>query len=359
MAGGFTPLWNWARKNARTKNEYVSEYFSEFFGTMVLVFFQVGAGGRYITTSTIDPVTGVVSGDGYIVPALGGILGLFTTILIFGGASGAHVNPAVSLGLAIGGKLSWHKVPIYWLAQMFGGYLGALIAYGLYLDNLEAVFGNNFVDTSASSIVMQMFTATPPGVSLGVGFADQIVSVAILLMTIYACIDPRNLNVPRHLLAFYIPLTVAALGMTFSNNAGAVLNPARDMCPRLAAVSVGIHSEVAFQNVYNNNLQHWWLVGFFAPFIGAIIGTFIYIFVIGAHLTYEDIDIGHPRNYQGNTVTETNDWRVNHFIPKVPPQQSMPVQQSYPQQGYQQGVNNNGYVKGPPEVYPNPPQRRY
>jgi len=64
---------------------------------------------------------------------LGGVLGLMVAIVIVGGVSGAHVNPAVTLAVAVSGGISWIKVPIYWFAQFFGAYIGAGTAYWLYI----------------------------------------------------------------------------------------------------------------------------------------------------------------------------------------------------------------------------------
>jgi len=144
-------------------------------------------------------------------------------------------------------------------------------------------------------------------------------------------------------------------------NAGAVLNPARDLGPRLAALTVGFNYKTVMQNQYKDDIQEWWLVGIFGPALGGIVGTLLYIFAVGAQLHDEDEDeeppvVKKPLHQNG---TDATDWRSNHFVPKqgAPQQPQAPYAAPHaPVYGdnnnvsnfsRNQGHANGAYLRGP------------
>jgi len=335
MANGITPLAKWARANARIRNEYVFETISEFLGTFVLCLFAVGASAQHLYMQ-----------ETFLMPVFGGVFGLMIAVTVFGGASGAHINPAVSLALAIAGELSWFKIPLYWIAQMFGGYLGAGLAFALYKDKLcgSEIDGQPFCPASQTIFSPLPATASP----VGLGIADQIVCTAILLLAIMSAIDPRNMKVPKYLFGIFFAFVVSGVSFAFGVNAGGVMNPARDLGPRLMAVTIG-HD---FDLIFKRGTEHYWLVPLIGPLVGATVGALIYIFFVGSHL--RDDEVPEPAATGG-------DWRSTVFIPKaipyqasqqqIPPQTPIAANNPYgngaPYQNYNAGggVNNNGYIR--------------
>jgi glycerol uptake facilitator protein len=248
-------------------------------------------------------------------------------IFVFGGISGAHLNPAVSIGLAVAGHLKWQKLPLYFASQIFGGYLGSLVSYGLHKDHLQY----NYVMSTAISIpdfdnlpgeargkIMASLSAAGTGTSLGIGFITEIILTAILLMAVMAVIDRGNMKYPPFMIAFTLCLTVAAMAMAHGTVTGTILNPARDLAPRLAAKTLGWDSRLCFQNVnFSGKSQPWWIVGVFAPPVGAVIGVLIYNFFVGAQLTNNRDDLDDFASSIPNKLENGDMFTSNQrFIPR-------------------------------------------
>ncbi|KAK6603323.1 MIP family channel protein [Botrytis cinerea] len=191
-------------------------------------------------------------------------LGITIGIYIAGGISGAHLNPAVSLMLCISRGFPIRKAFIYILAQVLGGFLAGLIAYGIYKDAIASynatggILGNG--QPSAS-------------------FFNEFVATAILACTILALGDDSNAPPGAGMHALIVGLVVTVLTMAFGYTTGACLNPARDFGPRLATAAVGYGSEVFTVS------NAWWIYGAWgATITGALIGGLFYdvaIFVGG------------------------------------------------------------------------------
>ncbi|CAG7722136.1 unnamed protein product [Allacma fusca] len=329
MSGaGITPFLEGSRRWMRIRNEYAREALAELLGTGIVTLFAVAGGIQHFANPSDDSMQ----------PIFGSLFGLMAAILIVGGSSGGHVNPAVTLGLCIAGNCSWIKLPLFWVAQILGAYIGA----GLALANYAWMPLK--VGVSMNVFFPAAVVAPVPGTPIGSGFLDQIIGTSILVMLIIACCDKRNMQVPKALIGFFICLTICGLAMCFGINAGAVLNPARDFGARLMGLSVGFRSN----QIMTVNGTHWWLVGFFGPLIGGALGSVLYVTLIGAHLNDEDED--------SKVSKETNgeDWRSTRFMPKAQAPQSPnqynvgPQQQQSPQQGQQPqnphyGASNYGY----------------
>ncbi|OXA64416.1 probable glycerol uptake facilitator protein [Folsomia candida] len=339
-----TPTYDWAVRNAHIKSDFVREAIAEFLGTLLLLFFVVGSG-----------LGALIHPDSHAVGVFGVVFGLMVCVLIFGGVSGAHINPAVSIGLAVAGHLKWAKVPLYILVQLLGGYLGSLLAYLLYEDHIE-----NYVkglapewtgsipeyDLNTGGKIMASFSPAGAGTSLGIGVLTEIILTGILLMAVMSVIDKGNMKVPPHLVAFLLALTVAALAMSHSVVTGTMLNPARDFTPRLAAKTLGWDNKLCFQNInFQGKRQEWWLVGVIAPPLGAILGVLIYNFLVGAQLTNNRDEL-EPNNNVGGGKGENGDWRNNTmFIPRTGAQPPVHQPPNY-NQGQINGHYNPGFAPG-------------
>ncbi|CAG7824766.1 unnamed protein product [Allacma fusca] len=282
-----TPLCAIARRKFRIRNEFIREAMSECLGDTLVGTYAVGGAIQHF----LQP------GNDSIQPIFGALFGLMTAILISGGASGAHLNPAVTFGLALAGEISWLKVPLYWLAQILGAYFGAGIAVATYswVAEQNGSSFSNFYPASVFSPVVDTPFAN--------GILDQVVTTSILMLAVMAVIDQRNMGVPKHMIAFFFCLIVSGIAMCYGYNAGAVINPARDLGPRLMALTVGY----SVDQIFTANGSHWWMVGIVGPIIGAVIGTIMYILLIGSHL--DDLD----EELEDGNVTKSNDNNINYY----------------------------------------------
>jgi len=369
MAGGTTPLSKWARKNARIKNEYLTGFIGEFLGNLVLCLFAVGAVSSLLITPS----------HGYIVAVLGGVFGIMIAVTIFGGLSGAHINPAVSFGLAIVGELSWFKLPFYWLGQFLGSYVGAGLGYSLYEYRLRVRFCADHTLCRATDSdnenflkeIIGIFSPVPSETPVETAFADQVVTTAVLLGAIMGTIDRRNMRIPPHLFGILFALVVAGIAFAFGVNAGGSMNPARDLGPRFMAVTIGCKTEDVFMSYIagdepGTRNNHYWLAPFLGPMLGAAIGALAYVFLVGSHLP----DTEEEKNEKKGLVpVDSSDWRSTVFLPKVNQPSGPQNTNGYgvgapygngvvngglvsPQNGgpYGTGVQNNGYLRDTPKV---------
>jgi glycerol uptake facilitator protein len=263
------------------------EFLSEYLGTFTLIAFGDGVvavavaglnqSGRAASNSTIF----LASGD-WLLITWGWCMAVVLAIYVAGGVSGAHINPAVTIALAVRRGFPWTKVPHYITAQMLGAFTGAALVYLNYKDAIKSYeHATHAVRGASSSIASYSIFATFPAGYFHnpVGpFVDQIIGTALLVGIVLAIIDEVNLPPKSNLSPFIIGLLVAAIGMSYGPNAGYAINPARDFGPRLFAWAAGWDG-VAMPGNYGNVNWYFWvpLVG---PTVGAIIGALVYDFFI-------------------------------------------------------------------------------
>jgi glycerol uptake facilitator protein len=207
-------------------------------------------------------VPGEVVKGGYTNVTLGWGLGVLMGICVAGRVSGAHLNPAVTLTLAVFRGFPWGKVLPYSLAQTLGAFAGAALVYANYCP----AFHKFDPGLATTANVFTTFPAFPE--VWAYGLLDQVVGTALLLGLILAVTDPRNRPVPTGLQPLVIGLIVVAIGISWGGMHGYAINPARDLGPRLFTVAAG------FQNTGFGS--HAWLVPVAGPLLGGLIGAFVY-----------------------------------------------------------------------------------
>lgn len=245
------------------------EMAAEFLGTFVLILFGVGV------------VAQVVLGGGdngqYLSINLGWGLAVTMGVYVSGGITGGHLNPAVTLALAVRRGFPWSKVPPYVLAQLAGAFVASAVVFVTYHEALAAFDGGTRQVTGPKATAgiwatyPQDYLSTFPG-----GFVDQVVGTAALLLVICALGDKKNLAPAANLGPLIVGLLVAVIGMTYGLNSGYAINPARDFGPRLFTFLAGWGSGVF---TAGNN---WWWVPIVAPCVGAVIGACLYDLFISA-----------------------------------------------------------------------------
>jgi glycerol uptake facilitator protein len=251
----------------------VGELAAEFAGTLILILFGVGV--------VAQVVAGGIGDHDSIAWAwgLGVVLGVYVAARI----SGAHLNPAVTLALAVFRGFSWSKVLPYAAAQTLGAFVAALLVRWNYSEVIGAMDPNHTIDTQG------IFSTLPGNGALPVGtwgaLRDQIIGTAILLFLILAITDLRSTSPGVNLAPFIIGLIVVAIGMAWGTDAGYAINPARDFGPRLASYLTGYGT--AWRDQYGN--FYFW-VPIIGPLIGAVVGAGLYDALIGRQLPVSDED---------------------------------------------------------------------
>jgi len=242
------------------KRRLLGELMAEFLGTLVLI--ALGDGVVAMVRLFGTGAVGEVIKGGYTNITIGWGLAVLMGICVAGRVSGAHLNPAVTLALAIFRSFPWRKVIPYMLAQVAGAFAGAALVYVNYLPAFRAIDP----DLSQTAGVFTTFPAFPD--VWWSGLVDQLIGTALLLGLIFAITDPANLPVPASLQPILIGLVVVAIGVSWGGMHGYAINPARDLGPRLLTLAVG------FKNTGFDN--HVWLVPVIGPLAGGVLGALIY-----------------------------------------------------------------------------------
>ncbi len=250
----------------KSKFSLVEELIAEFLGTFVLILLGTGVVAMVVLFPSTVP--GEVIHGGYTNITIGWGLAVTMGIYVAGKISGAHLNPAVTLALAVFRGFPWRKVLPYSIAQIAGAFLAAALVYRNYLPAFHAV--DPQLERTAG-----IFTTFPAFPSLPqAGFLDQVIGTALLLLFIFAITDDLNSPPAANLAPLMIGLVVVAIGMSFGGMHGYAINPARDFGPRLFTVVAGFRN-----NGLTDGNRVWW-VPVVAPLVGGIVGAAVYDFGI-------------------------------------------------------------------------------
>lgn len=259
------PSYHYQPNNLKNGVYGLSEFMGELLGTMVLIIFGVGVvGGVLLKWSKAENA-------GWIVITLGWGLAVVMGVYVSGTVSGAHINPAVTLGLASIGSFPWDKVPMYIGAQMLGAMIGAVVVFLNYLPHWE--------ETKDKAAKLAIFS-TAPGTSDKVrstysNLMSEIIGTFILMLGILfigANEFADGLN------PLVVGILIVAIGMSLGGATGYAINPARDLGPRI------IHALLPIPNKGKSDWEYSWIpvVG---PLIGGVHGSLFYQVVFNQEYT--------------------------------------------------------------------------
>jgi glycerol uptake facilitator protein len=255
----------------------IGELSAEFAGTMILLLFGIAVVAQVVAGGALTKPAGGLGGHDSIAWAWG--LGVTLGVYLAARLSGAHLNPAVTLTLAVFKGFSWKKVVPYWIAQTLGAFVAALLVRWNYTEVLARADPGHTIKTQFVFSTLPGNGNPASGVHEWGAFRDQIIGTAILLILILAITDVLN-NPPRaNMGPFIIGLVVVAIGMAFGTDAGYAINPARDFGPRLASYITGY--KTAWRDQWGN-LYFW--VPIAGPLIGGIVGGIFYKLFVGVFL---------------------------------------------------------------------------
>jgi len=212
---------------------------------------------------------------------IGWAMAVTIAVYVSAGVSGAHLNPAVTIALAVKRGFAWAKVAPYIVAQMIGAFLGALGVFLCYMDGLVAAGLPNVWCTGPGSVFGKTFwggasAGALGGYSLLTAVICEIIATAVLMWGILASGDAKNNAIGANLGGVFVGLTVLAIGLSLGGPSGYSLNPARDLGPRLFGLVIG--TKGLFDGMY------WLIAPVLAPVVGAVLGVFAYDMFITPNL---------------------------------------------------------------------------
>ena len=231
-------------------------YIGEFLGTFILL--VLGAG---VCANVNLKKTGGYD-SGYIVITCGWGIAVFVAVFITGSVSGAHINPAVTIGLAPSGQFPWGQVPGYILAQLLGAFLGAVSIWLQYKDHFDAT-----EDPATKLGVFSTGAAIPNTV---INIYSEILGTFMLVLGVLYIAEPEvGLGA---LDALPVGLLVFGIGMSLGGPTGYAINPARDLGPRIA------HAVLPLKSKGSSNWSYAWIpvVG---PILGSILAALVYLWL--------------------------------------------------------------------------------
>lgn len=262
--------------------------FAEVLGTFLLILFGCGAVHSAV-------LTGAQAGLWQVAIVWG--VAIMLAAYVCGGISGAHINPAITVALALWGRFDWNRVPAYIVAQLCGAMLAAaalFLLYGPLLEKKEQekkvrrgelgsivtamCYGEYYpapgsLGSDKTAFSPEDWTELSPSVPFQVAFVAEILGTAILALVVFAVTDPRNQSGPPAGLApVFIGLCVAILISIIAPLTQACFNPARDFGPRLFAYLAG-WGEAA---IPGPNGHGFFTVYILAPTMGAVAGGGLY-----------------------------------------------------------------------------------
>jgi len=253
----------------------LGQLIGEVFGTFILIMLGDGV----VANVGLAPRLAATAYNWNTI-TFGWAFAVIVAVYVSAGVSGAHLNPAVTIALAMKRGFPWSKVAPYILAQMVGAFLGALGVYLTYRDGLISAGIPNVWSTGPGSIFGSAFwggvgaTATG-GYSMTTAFFTELIGTAVLLWGILASGDTKNTGLTNNMGPFLVGGTVLAVGLSLGGPSGYAINPARDFGPRIFGTLVGT------QGLWDGG---YWLIPLIVPVIGAIVGIFVYDWLVAANL---------------------------------------------------------------------------
>lgn len=232
------------------------EYFGEFLGTLILILLGNGVVANVNLSKTHS------FGAGWIVITFGWSMAVYVAVITTSDMSGAHLNPAVTLGLALSGLFDWVKVAPFILAQISGAMSGAALVY--------VFFKNHFNITDAPGAKKACFCTAPAIRDFKSNFFSEVVGTFVLILAVLLITLPQlnyqSLGSTKvgmgSLGALPVSLVVFSIGLSLGGTTGYAINPARDLGPRI------VHTLLPIKNKDGNDWQYAWI-----PVVGPVVGS--------------------------------------------------------------------------------------
>ena len=230
-------------------------YLSEFVGTLILILLGDGVVAAVLLRNS------KAEHSGWIVITFGWAMAV--AIAVYAAAiSGAHINPAVTVGLASVGAFPWAQVPGYIIAQLLGAFVGAVLVWITYYDHWK--------ETDDPVLKLGVFSTIPQIRNTVPNFVTEVIGTAMLLFGVLAILGA---TAPFAQAGIIVPLLIGflvlSIGLSLGGPTGYAINPARDLGPRLA------HAVLPIPGKGDSDWSYSW-IPIVAPLVGGIIGAVLY-----------------------------------------------------------------------------------
>ena len=235
----------------------MSPYFAEFLGTALLILLGDGV----VANCVLNKNKGF--NGGWIVITFGWAMAVFVGVFVAASSSGAHLNPAVTLALALTGKFAWCGVPFYVMAQIAGAMTGAFLVWVSYRKHFAATD-----DTGAK---LGVFCTAPAIRSYMDNLLTEIIATFVLVFGVLFIAAP-DIGLGA-LDAIPVAFLVLAIGLSLGGSTGYAINPARDLGPRI------MHALLPIRGKGSSDWKYSW-IPILGPFLGASLAALVYYFVI-------------------------------------------------------------------------------
>ncbi|MBI1932838.1 MAG: aquaporin family protein [Ignavibacteriales bacterium] len=235
----------------------MTPFVGEIIGTMLLIILGEGVVANVLLKKSKG------NGSGWIVITFGWAMAVFVAVYTVGPVSGAHINPAVTIGLAITGKFAWANVPLYLLGQMVGSSIGAIIVWIHYKLH--------FAETQDSDLKLAVFCTDPAIRSYSNNLISEVIGTFVLVLGVLFIAAPEvgigSLD------ALPVAFLVFAIGLSLGGTTGYAINPARDLGPRI------MHAILPIPNKRDSDWKYSW-IPVFGPIVGAGLASGFYIILV-------------------------------------------------------------------------------
>lgn len=233
----------------------MSPFLAEFLGTAFLILLGNGVVANVVLNKTKG------NNGGWIVITFGWAIGVFVGVYIAAAHSGAHLNSAVTIALAVTGKFDWANAPAYFVAQLAGAMAGSFLVWVTYKKHFDA--------TEDADGMLAIFCTGPAIKNTMYNLSTEIIGTFVLIFGVL-CITGAEVKLGS-LDALPVALLVLGIGLSLGGPTGYAINPARDLGPRI------IHFILPIKNKRDSNWSYSWI-----PIAGPIIGSLIAAFIFKA-----------------------------------------------------------------------------
>lgn len=232
----------------------MSKVLAEIIGTMILIIHGDGVVANVLLNKSKG------KDSGWIVITTGWGLAVTMAVYAVGWISGAHINPAVTIGLAAIGKFPWADVPMYVIGQIIGGFLGGVIVWLAYLPH--------WAETEDTGLKLAVFSTGPAVRNYKLNLLTEIIGTFMLVAGVLFILDGRN-ELTSGIWPLLIGFLVWSIGLSLGGPTGYAINPARDLGPRIA------HAVLPIAGKGDSDWAYSW-VPVVGPIIGGILGALFY-----------------------------------------------------------------------------------
>lgn len=232
----------------------MTPFVSELIGTALIIILGNGVVANVVLHKTYGYA------GGWIVITFGWAMAVFVAVFVTAATSGAHLNPAVTIALAMVGKFSWARVPLYIVAQLLGAMLGSLMVW--------IVYRNHFDETPNPAAKQAAFCTSPAIENTLQNFLSETIATFVFILGALFIVASKNSL--GSLDALPVALLVFAIGLSLGGTTGYAISPVRDLGPRI------MHAILPIKDKGGSNWKYCW-IPVAGPVTGCVLAALVYL----------------------------------------------------------------------------------